>query len=558
MRFTVITYPGSYAMLNFLLFLVLPVYGKNELKYLSGLLDDAIDHKEVYMAQKEQRINALKRLLKEEGSSLKYEYEINRKLYGEYKKYKLDSAICYAERNREIAGLLNDPCLQYIAGIHLASAYSLSGMFFESGIILKSIQTNGIPGIILSDYYDACSQFYEQYGAISNQSRYTELSEIYRDSLISVLDSSSFRFRVNNVHKCIFYRRQIDESEKLLYDLLETVEPDTPEHALVTHYLGALYGIKGQPEAEKKYYTLSAIADVKSAIKENASFQRLAWLYYNDGDIAKAFRYTQSAIEDAVFSGVQFRTAQMSEFYSIINASYQAKEAKTNNKLKNYLLLISILSLFFILLVMYIYKQMKKLSCIKEELSRTNDKLVELNKELNGINDLLHEKNTQLWESNRIKEQYIAQFFSLCSTYIDKMEDYRKTLYKLGMNRQYGELIKKLRSTTLVNTELDELYAHFDSIFLSLYPTFVSEFNSLLTKEEQIVLKAGTLLTKELRIYALLRLGITDSVKIAGFLRCSMSTIYNYRTKMRNKADANREEFEERVMKIGTIHRKAD
>ena len=138
------------------------------------------------------------------------------------------------------------------------------------------------------------------------------------------------------------------------------------------------------------------------------------------------------------------------------------------------------------------------------------------------------------------------------------MEDYRKTLYKLGINRQYEELIKILKSTTVVDNELDELYTHFDSIFLSLYPTFVTDFNSLLAENEQIVLKSGDLLNKELRIYALLRLGITDNVKIAGFLRCSMSTIYNYRTKMRNKAAIDRDEFEDMVMKIGIAGRKEE
>jgi hypothetical protein len=364
------------------------------------------------------------------------------------------------------------------------------------------------------------------------------------------LDPSSFKYKINKVHQYI-NQGQYNDAEKLLFRLLETENIDTPEYALITHYLGAIYGIAGDAKSEKKYYIMSAIADIKNAIKENASFQRLALIYYDNGDIAGAFKYTQTAIEDAVFSGVQFRTAQMSEFYSIINASYQAKEVKANNLLKLYLVLISILTVFLILLVSYIYKQMKKLSIIKEALSQTNDKLTELNEELN-------EKNMQLWESNQVKEQYIAQFFNLCSTYIDQMEDYRNTLYKLGINKQYEELIKKLKSTTAVDNELEKLYGYFDRIFLNLYPTFVSDFNALLAKDEQIILKSDDLLNKELRIYALLRLGITDSVKIAGFLRCSMSTIYNYRTKMRNKAVINRDEFEEMVMNIGIISGKSD
>ncbi|WP_203558513.1 DUF6377 domain-containing protein [Bacteroides sp. 519] len=525
------------------------VSGKNELKSLSDFLDYIIVNKEQYTEQKEQRIKDLKNLLNEEDASLEYIYGINLKLYYEYKKFKLDSAIVYAERNVEIANTLNKPKLKYASEINLASLCSYSGKFRESEKILREICSCQLPKELLPDYYEAWSRFYEHYGAMSNQSKYYGFVETYRDSLLSALDPGSFRYQINLVHKYINHRK-IDEAEKILFHLLETGDIDTPEYALITHYLGSVYARKAQPELEQKYFILSSIADIKNSIKENTSFQRLAIIYYNNGDIAKAFKYTQSAIEDAVFSGVQFRTAQMSEFYSIINASYQVKEAKTNNKLKIYLLLISILSLFLIALVVYVFKQMKKLAKVKEELSQTNTKLINLNKELNGSNNLLNEKNGLLWESNYIKEQYIAQFFDLCSTYIDKMEDYRKSLYKLGINRQYEELIKNLKSTLVVDNELEELYSHFDSIFLTLYPTFVSDFNALLAPNEQVQLKAEDLLNKELRIYALLRLGISDNIKIAGFLRCSMSTIYNYRAKMRSKA-INRDQFEETVMRIG-------
>ena len=533
------------------------LYATDDLQSMSDYLDHIIDNKELFTKQKEQDITNLKKLLEKKNASLEYEYEINLKLYNEYKKFKLDSAIHYAERNVQIANTLNKTNLRYLSEINLATSYSYAGRFRESEEILKKIHPSKLSKDILCEYYNAYCRFFEHYEAISNQPKYSQQTRLYKDSLLLVLDPSSFDYKINMVSKYIS-QKQNDQAEELLFDLLDTEDIDTPNYAIVTHYLGYIFGWKGEPELEKKYYIMSAIADVKNSIKENSSFLRLALIYNDNGDIAKAFKYTQSAIEDAMFSQVQFRTAQMVRFYSIINASYQAKEAKTNAALKTYLILISVLSLFLILLVVYIYKQMKKLSRIKKELSNVNEKLTELNRELNDTNDLLHSKNAQLRESNDVKEQYIGQFFNLCSTYIDKMEDYRKTLYKLGINRQYEELIKILKSTTVVDNELEELYTHFDSIFLSLYPTFVTDFNSLLAENEQIVLKSGDLLNKELRIYALLRLGITDNVKIAGFLRCSMSTIYNYRTKMRNKAAINRDEFEDMVMKIGIAGRKEE
>ena len=233
---------------------------------------------------------------------------------------------------------------------------------------------------------------------------------------------------------------------------------------------------------------------------------------------------------------------EISKFYPIINASYQTREAQGKRQLMTYFLLISLLTLFLILSLAYVYRQMRKISAIREELVNTNACLVKLNGEISETNNLLQERNIQLSESNHIKEEYIAHFLDLCSTYINKLEDYQKSLQKKAMNKQLDELFKMLRSTRMVD---------FDRIFLGLYPTFVRDFNALLQPEERIVLKSEDLLNKELRIFALMRLGVTDSVRIAAFLRCSLSTIYNYRTKVRNKALVPRDEFEGWVMRIG-------
>ena len=283
--------------------------------------------------------------------------------------------------------------------------------------------------------------------------------------------------------------------------------------------------------------------------------QSLALVYYEEGDIDQAYKFTKSSIDDAVFCNVRFRTIGISEFYSIINTAYQAKEAKQKSKLQLYLILISILTVFLIVAVIYVYKQMKRVSRIRKELYRANVKLIDLNQGITDTNKQLKEVNIQLSESNHIKEEYIAHFFDLCSTYITKLEDYRKSLNKKAANNQLDDLFKTLKSTAFVDNELEELYKNFDNIFLSLYPTFVEDFNTLLISEEQVILKPGELLNTELRIFALIRLGITDSVKIASFLRYSLSTIYNYRTKARNKAAVSRDEFENLVMRIGIIQK---
>ena len=326
---------------------------------------------------------------------------------------------------------------------------------------------------------------------------------------------------------------------------------------MITYLLGKIGEATHDLEARKKYYALSATSDIKNANKDNASLQELALVFYEIGDVDMAYKLTQSAIEDALYCNVQFRTLLMSEVYSIINTVYLEREAQRKSELQIYLLCISLLSLFLIVAVIYVYIQMKKVSRIKTELFETSQKLAELNKDITETNSQLQESNLQLSESNLVKEEYIAHFFNLCSTYINKLENYRIILNKKATAKQFDEIYKILKSTTLVDNELEELYKNFDIIFLNLYPTFVKDFNALLIPEEQIVLKQNELLNTELRIFALIRLGITDSVKIAAFLRYSLSTIYNYRTRARNKAAVSRNDFEEMVMKIGSMALKA-
>nr|WP_255724101.1 DUF6377 domain-containing protein [Terrimonas ginsenosidimutans] len=301
----------------------------------------------------------------------------------------------------------------------------------------------------------------------------------------------------------------------------------------------------------EEFYTRAAIADIENAINDHGAIQNLSINFYYSGNIDRAYRYAKSALEDAIFCNVKFRTLIMSEFYSIINAAYQEKAEKNRRQLKNYLVLISILSLFLIGAVVYVYRQMRRISRVKETLLQTGRQLEQLNGQILQANEQLRSSNDQLQESNQVKQEYIAQFFDICSSYIDKLENYRKMLNKHAIAKQFEELSRILKSTDFTNTEIQGLYRRFDLIFIHLYPDFVEAFNGLLLPEERIMLKEGETLNTELRIFALERLGITDSVRIAAFLRCSISTVYNYRTKARNRSAVSREAFDEQISKIG-------
>ncbi|QSB25704.1 hypothetical protein HAV12_015145 [Flavobacterium sp. CLA17] len=543
-------------MKNYFLFVLtllfcFPVCASDSTATILSKLNDALRNKQYYVKLKEERILNFKKI-KSDAFTKEQEYNYNKTLYNEYQKFNSDSAIFYVKKNVILAAALQNKDLSDLAALQLANLYSSSGKYRESEAILKSINKKTLSQSLLPNYYVVYREFFEHYNANSTSKKYIEQIGKYRDSLLSVLHPESLNFKITQIQKNIFDKK-FAVAEKQLTVLLKNTKEEDSQYAMITYLFGSIYETTHQLELRKKYYALSSIADIKNAIKDNASLQELALVFYEIGDVDMAYKLTQSAIEDALYCNVQFRTLLMSEVYSIINTVYLEKEAKRKTELQLYLLCISLLSLFLIVAVIYVYKQMKKVSRIRGELYETSQKLAELNKDITETNSQLQERNAQLSESNHIKEEYIAHFFSLCSAYINKLENYRIILNKKATAKQFDEIYKMLKSTTLVDNELEELYKNFDIIFLNLYPTFVKDFNDLLIKEEQIVLKQGELLNTELRIFALIRLGITDSVKIAAFLRYSLSTIYNYRTRARNKAAVSRNDFEEMVIKIGLI-----
>lgn len=529
-----------------------PIFALGSTGDILKQLNEAIKNKQQYVKIKEERILNFKKL-KSDNLTKEQQYNYNKTLYFEYQKLNSDSAIQYVKKNLKIAAELQDQELFNMAQLQLVTLYSSSGKYRESEALLKGINKKNLSVSLLPSYYIAYREFFEHYAANSDNREYRKQIGKYRDSLLSILKPSSLEYQINSIQQDIFAHKKYKNPKRQLLVLLAAIKEESPQYAMITYLLGKIAEATHQLEDRKKYYALSATSDIKNANKDNASLQELALVFYEIGDVDMAYKLTQSAIEDALYCNVQFRTLLMSEVYSIINTVYLEREAQRKSELQIYLLCISLLSLFLLAAIIYVYMQMKKVSRIRTELYETSQKLAELNKDITETNSQLQESNLQLSESNLVKEEYIAHFFSLCSTYINKLENYRIILNKKATAKQFDEIYKILKSTTLVDNELEELYKNFDIIFLNLYPTFVKDFNALLISEEQIVLKQNELLNTELRIFALIRLGITDSVKIAAFLRYSLSTIYNYRTRARNKAAVSRNDFEEMVMKIGSM-----
>lgn len=522
--------------------LVFFVAGARQLDSVQRILDRCLDEANVYERAKIDRIKQLKRKVYASVSDAE-RYRLHKALYEEYRKYQLDSALLYVERNIILASQLGNGRDRDRARLAYAHLLSTMGKFIESKKLLDEIPAVSIDTALLVDYYRTQSAFYSHYGLSSNNPDFFQVSEQYRDSMLNLLDTSSSEYRLSRATKLV-YARDFEHALPILQQLISEMDDMEPDKAFVAYLLSLIYRDTGNRELQMKYLGISAICDIKNVIKDNASMQGLAVAYYELGDIDRANTFIEKAINDAVFSNVRFRTIESSSFYPIIYTAFVEKETQRQKELLLSLAVISVLSVLLLIGVVYIYQQMDKLKRARMDLAEINQQLTSLNKQLVVSNE-------QLKESNHIKEEYITQFFDMCSTYINKIDVMRKELLKKALSNSFDSIKKDLQSSNFVKSELEDLYRNFDMIFINLYPTFVTEFNALLDPDEQIVLKEEEILNSELRIYALVRLGISDNAKIAGFLRYSLRTVYNYRVKTRNKVKGSKADFDKRIMDIG-------
>lgn len=516
-------------------------------------IDGIIKNRQTYGAEKEARIADLKKLLVEAASD-EQRYGFCGRLFDEYRAYNLDSSFVYAQRKEELAHRLNK--LDYLddSAMNMAEVMGTTGMYKEALELLGKIDKKTLPDYLYGYYYHLYRTIYGLMGdyAVTEKAKkeYYRMTDLYRDSLLQINASDSLGHALVMADKCIVHARY-DEAIDMLMEYYSKPSLDDHAQAMITYTISEGYRLKGDKQGQKHYLVLSAIADLKSAVKEYVSLRKLASLVYEEGDIDRAYNYLKCSLEDATLCNARLRTLEISQVFPIIDQAYQLKTKRQQQEMKVSLICISLLSVFLLVAIFFVYKQIKKVAAARREVIDTNTLLQELNEELHDSNSQLKEMNHTLSEANYIKEEYIGRYMDQCSTYLDKMDLYRRSLNKIAAAGRVEELYKAIKSSQFLDEELKEFYANFDVTFLQLFPSFVEDFNALLTEPMQP--KPGELLNTELRIFALIRLGITDSTKIAQFLRYSVTTIYNYRTRVRNKAVGERDEFEAKVMQIGKV-----
>jgi hypothetical protein len=527
----------------------------SEVDSLLVVLDSTLAANKSYLQPRIIRIKSLKNLIGKQDLSIEQNYEVNTLLYKEYLKFNFDSTLNYLNLNLEIAQKIKNKEWIIETKLRLSHIFSSSGLYIESIDILSSIQTTALSSKQKLEFYSCCQHIYAELAMYTtlkhNVEKFDLLSKIYRDSLLAFLHPNSDEYLLLYESK-LQDEGKFDKSRQVNSQLMSRTTLGSPEYALYAFQRAISYRIQGNIEMEEKFLILSAISDIRSAVKDNVSLTLLAIILFDKKEIDRAYRYIKFSLEDAKFYNARLRYIEISKILPLISEAFQMKSERQKTELRFYSLVITILALLLIVALIIMYSQMKKLSKTRLDLQSANKQLNELSQDLYQMNTQLKTLNKELLESNHIKEEYIGFFLGMCSAYIDKLENYRKMVHRKVTSGQFEDLFTSTKSTHFIDSELNEFYSNFDNTFIHLFPNFVEQFNSLLIKEEGFVLKIDELLNTELRIFALIRLGITDSSKIASFLRYSVTTIYNYRTRVKNKALVPRDDFERLVRMIGT------
>ena len=527
------------------------------IKDLYEQLDQAIEQSQYYINQKESRITKIKKQSRQ-GHTPPQLLTAYYKLYEEYQTYKSDSSIYYIHQAIDLAKRNNMKSDITKLRSLLALQYSTSGAFTEALHVLQSIDKKTLNNSNKKDYYIA---FYHVYGELgfTNINIDTELSQefyskqdCYRDTLFSILSPNSEDYLMRK-EVMLTSQNKLKEALKINNIRLSKCKKGSHEYGIVAYYRYLIYRSLKDEDMVKYWLLQSAICDVKCAINDQASLWILAEILSKEKDVERSYKYIYFSWKVNKKFCTRIRSWQISPVLGTIDHNYQAELKKANHRLIFAIICVSLLVIALALLTFYVNKQKSYLSNARNELKKTNTQLEEINNKLSSTNGMLKASNDKLNESNGVKEEYIGQFLGACSHYIDKLDKMRLNVNKMVKNKQYNELYSMTKSSEVKEQELEELYANFDKVFLNLFPNFVEDLNGLLKEECQIHLSSPNKLSAIVRVFALIRLGIDDSTKIAEFLHYAVNTIYNYRAKLRNGALNDRNEFEKKVRELGTL-----
>lgn len=519
---------------------------QTDIDRLYNTIDSLIEHRSELLAEKEIRLKALKDGL-QEGLDEDQLFKLNERIYDEYMAYNFDSAYYYINKNVERQRALGHADRFAASAVRMAHILAVSGIFNNARLLLNEVRVEDISTANKIDYYEQQSELNLFRSEMANFTplfpAYVDSMQHYRQKILEIAPHDSYNY-IFNLATYTCEQGEVDKAIKMLEDYLPKLRQGDRHYSIVTSTLAYFYTHKDQPETREKYLLLSAISDLRASILENNSLRELSIILLERQEYKKAYNYLQQASEDAKLYGSRLRSLQAARLAPLITQAYDTERVRTQNRTYILLAILSVITLLLIGTIAFILSMMRKRRAAIEKINT-------LNQELERRNAAIEAANNEMKESNRIKDEYIGRFLELSSNYIQRGEDRAKLLNRLARDKKMAELYAELKSSASLNESIRLFYQNFDTAFLNIYPNFIKEVNSLMANGNQFEVDGGQKLTTELRILALIRLGINDNQKIADILRSSITTIYTYRSKIKSRA-LSKDTFEDEIRIIAT------
>lgn len=519
-----------------------------ELESLLKELDLEVENRSSAIKKKQQSIA---RLIGEYENtiSLREKIRLNDSIYQQYIYYQYDSAAIYLKRKLSLAHSVCDSALIKNVEIEKIHLYINYGLYWDAAYSIHEAKEMGLDSVQQNTlYYQKIRLYYYMHKYLENDNardRYLRLFNRNTHQLQKrVTDPAHLPWDIQ--YYIYEHNLQQDKTDRLLRNISENIEQlpfRIRFYSLLYNWKAAQATKQGNINERRCYLALGALSDLRGMVSNGQSIFLLAHEMLKAGDLIRAQKYVNVGIRNSIVARSVINKAGMFDIVAEINASYFRKQQDDEQQLISFITLIGVLSLILLLTIVVLIKEVNKKKQAQAELMHNHSSQLALNKKLNELNRTLS-------HNNRIKEEYIGVFLGMRPYYLEKMERYRKEVIRFLKAGKIAELNDFCKAAREEKDENELLYKEFDRMFLNIIPSFIDEFNMLLREEARICPKPGEL-TIELRIFALIRLGIKDSAQIARYLRYSVNTIYSYRSRVKNGSLGNRDEFERAVMQIG-------
>ena len=508
-------------------------------------LDGYIGAREVYVARKRDQMEALGKLARSTADPLR-RYELEMNIARDFFAFSFDSTQLYLKHCQELAqDELKDQDLFNSASIQLGHLYAKAGNYLEaSQLLYGGIDTTTFSASMKEEYlwvlYDFSKDLSGNSGMVERLS--IPPASSYRSRLSGMLPRDSDRWR-SILRDEFMDSDRLSSADSVSRLLLATVRPEDRAYAIYAFFQSEIEERRGHPSERMRWLVRSAECDLINAVRDYASLTMVAQSIL-PVDVDRSFRYLRMAQEDALMYNAKLRPWQISRFLMEVEDAYAVRQDRQGKASVISSILLAILVLVLALITHFLIVRSRKLTRMQEALESSNARLATANEELSVL-------NRRISKADKVKEEYIMDFLQGLSEQVAllRTEDNRfRNLLKQGKSDQ---LFRELAISERSEKALGEFYRKFDETFLALYPDFVEQFNALLREHARFPLRNDGRLCTELRIFALIRLGVDDSKQIASILHYSVSTIYNYKVSVKNASLGDRDTFEERVKQLG-------